>query len=197
MKALKILKFGGSLIDLKGERIPQIIEQIKINRQPDDIGPITVFSAPKGYTNQLIHIGQRRAHGRPASIIKLFQGYRSLMERFIHPNYHDVVESELESFQEEVETTLTQLKKRFDGHAKALILTYGGELPTTVIFDYIIRSHNLPSTHIPKQEYPIITTDDFENAVPLINESKKRLPVLLKRLEQGKVIAQAGFLGMT
>lgn len=197
MKELRILKFGGSLIDLKGTNIPTIIEQIKVQRKPDNIGPIAVFSAPTGYTNQLIHIGQKRARGRPASVLQLFRGYQTLMKKFVHPNFFDVVTSELDHFQQELELTLSQLKKRFEGHQKALVLTYGGELPTAVLFDYILQSNGLDTIHISKADYPVITTDTFEQAVPLINESKKRISSTIRQLEEGKVITQAGFLGMT
>ena len=51
MKKFSVVKFGGGLLDPKGKSIPTILERIKELKSKDDLGPIVVFSAPTGFTD--------------------------------------------------------------------------------------------------------------------------------------------------
>lgn len=63
--------------------------------------------------------------------------------------------------------------------------------------DYIFRSNGLDSCHLTKEEWPIITDDNFENATPNYTLSKDRTKHLIEYLEGGKIIVLGGFLGLT
>ncbi len=47
------------------------------------------------------------------------------------------------------------------------------------------------------EDWPIVTDDNFEDALPNFESSKKRLHTLIEPLEEGKVVSLAGFLGAT
>jgi aspartate kinase len=61
----------------------------------------------------------------------------------------------------------------------------------------IISSHGVEAVDIPLLEWPIVTDDTFEDALPSMELSKKRLDALIQPLEAGKVVSLAGFLGVT
>ena len=58
-------KFGGSLLDAKGKGLPKILKRIKELKTGGSLGPIVVFSAPMGYTDELIRIGESYAQSAP------------------------------------------------------------------------------------------------------------------------------------
>ena len=92
---------------------------------------------------------------------------------------------------------MSLVNKRFHGTNKARVLTHGGELPTSILMDYIMRSNDLDSCHISKENWPIVTDDNFENATPNFLLSKNQSKSLIKSLEDGKIVVLGGFLGIT
>jgi aspartate kinase len=197
MKKLTIVKFGGSLLDLNDVNIPLIVQRIEELRCKADVGPIAVFSAPRRYTDILIEIGESRAQSKDIDVKPLFEPYKALAKRYVNAEYQQELLNELDLYFQEVEETLAKLNKRFEGNNKARVLTSGGELPTAALMDYVLRSRGIDSCHISKEKWPIITDDNYENATPIYEASKKRVDYLIDLLEAGKVISQAGFLGMT
>ncbi|HII86120.1 TPA: hypothetical protein HA273_06085, partial [Candidatus Bathyarchaeota archaeon] len=71
-RKLSVAKFGGSLIDPQGRGITKIIDRIRELKTRDDFGPIAVFSAPMGFTDELIQIGDSCAQKNPASTDHIF-----------------------------------------------------------------------------------------------------------------------------
>ena len=47
------------------------------------------------------------------------------------------------------------------------------------------------------EDWPIVTDDNFEDAIPNYGLSKKRIHTLIEPLEDGKIVSLAGFLGVT
>lgn len=197
MQRLTIAKFGGSFIDLENFNANMIVSQVKELRAKDGLGPIIVFSAPRGYTNMLISIGESAAQSNQVNFEVIFEPYRKLAKNYVKKEYQEELLEEIHRYHEEVELTIKRFNKRFEGNNKARLLTIGGELPTSCLMDYILRSKGIDSCHILKENWPIITNDNFENAIPNYNKSKKKMDSLIKLIEQRKVICQAGFLGMT
>ena len=95
------------------------------------------------------------------------------------------------------QTTLDAVNKRFSGNIKARTLTLGGELVMSMLMDYIMKSNGLESCCLSMEDWPIVTDDNFEDALPNFESSKKRLHILIEPLEEGKVVSLAGFLGAT
>jgi len=93
---LSVAKFGGGLLDREGRTIPLILKRIKDLRKSDGFGPIAIFSAPQGYTDELIRAGESRAQSRAdVSIDPLFENYEKIARRHVKAAHQERVLSEL------------------------------------------------------------------------------------------------------
>ncbi len=196
-KSLSVAKFGGSLLDADGKGIPKIIKQTKEIHAKDGFGPIIVFSAPMGCTDALIRIGESYAESNPLPLDPIFEVYLHLVKAHVNSEWQKQAMDELANYKALTQTTLESVNKRFSGNLKARILTFGGELAMSTLADYVLRSNGLDSCHVSLEEWPIVTDDNFEDAVPNYGLSKKRIHRLIEPLEDGKILCLAGFLGVT
>ena len=197
LKSLSVAKFGGSLLDVEGKGIPKIIKQIKEINKRDGFGPIAVFSAPMGCTDALIKIGDSYAQACSLPLEPVFDVYERLAKAHVKGKWLGQAVTELANYKALTQATLDSVNKRFSGNIKARILTLGGELTMSTLADYILKSNGLDSCHISLEEWPIVTDDNFEDAVPNYDLSKKRIHTLMEPLEDGKTVSLAGFLGVT
>ncbi|MGE5575428.1 MAG: ACT domain-containing protein [Ignavibacteria bacterium] len=196
-KTVSVAKFGGSLLDVEGKGIPKIVKQIKEIREKDGCGPIAVFSAPMGCTDALIKIGESHAQSCQLPLDPVFEIYEKLSRLYVKGEYLKQAQEELANYKALTQATLDAVNKRFSGNIKARVLTLGGELAMSSLMDYILKSYGLDSYSISMENWPVVTDDNFEDALPNYELSKKRLRSLIEPLEDGKVICLAGFLGVT
>jgi aspartate kinase len=196
-KKLSVAKFGGSLLDVEGKRIPKILKRIRELKVKDALGPIAVFSAPMGCTDELIRIGESYAQSGPVSIGSVFKIYERIAKLHVKGVFLEQALAELARYKAHTQEALAAVNKRFSGTVKARVLTFGGELATSALMAHIMKSNGFDSVHVSVQEWPIVTDDNFEDASPNYDLSKKRINMLTKPLEEGKVISLAGFLGVT
>jgi len=199
-KRLSIAKFGGSLIDTEGKGIPKIVKCINELKNRSDIGPVAVFSAPVGCTDELIRIGEAKAQFRsttPASTKHFFQMYRHIAELHAKGVHLDQALSDIDRYEEQTMEALRSVNKRFEGNVKAKVLSLGGELTTAALMKSILSGNGIETCTVEVDEWPIVTDDTFEDAVPNLEFSKKRMGSLIQLLESGKVVSLAGFLGIT
>jgi aspartate kinase len=195
---LSVAKFGGSLLDTEGKGIPKILKRIKELKKSDLNGPIVVFSAPTGCTDMLIKIGESYAEAScPVSTEPIFSIYERIAQTYVKDAYAAQVNAALANCKKLTEDSLKAVNKRFSGHIKAKVLALGGEFSMSVLMDYVMRSHGLESHCLQLQEWPIVTDDNFEDATPNYELSKKRLHCFVEPLSKGKVISMAGFMGVT
>jgi len=197
MRKLSVAKFGGGLLDPKGKNIPTILKRIRQLKDRDNLGPIVVFSAPTGHTDELIRIGESYTQSKPISVDSIFNTYERIAKTYVKGTHLKQLLSELVKYRKQTDEALALINKRFHGNAKAKVLTSGGELPTSVLMEYIMKASGLNSCHVPKEHWPVVTDDNFENAAPCYEVSKKRVSYLIELLEEGKIVSQAGFLGVT
>jgi aspartate kinase len=197
IKRLSVAKFGGSLIDTEGKGIPKILKRIRELKAKDDVGPIAVFSAPLGCTNDLIRIGEAVAHSTPASTKHVFQIYQHIAKLHAKGKYLDQALSDIAGYEEQTLNALHSVNKRFEGNVKAKVLTLGGELATAGLMRSIMNSNNLKACTVAVHEWPIVTDDTLEDALPNLELSKKKLSSLIEPLEGGTIVSLAGFLGVT
>jgi len=197
MKKLSVAKFGGSLLDPEGKNFLKILTRIRELKERDNVDPIIVFSAPTGYTDELIRIGESYTQSRPITVDSIFKTYERIAKIYVKGTYLKPLLSELVKHRKETDKALASINKRFHGNARAKVLTSGGELPTSVLMEYIMKANGLDSFRIPKKHWPVVTDDNFENATPLYEASEKRINHLIEALEEGKIVSQAGFLGVT
>ncbi len=197
IKTLSVAKFGGSLLSHEGKNIPAILEHVTALKNQNDCGPVVVFSAPNGFTDNLLSIGESYTGSEPLPVDAVFDAYENLAKKFVNGDYLKQVLDELLRYRLQLKETTPLINKRFHGTVKAKFLTHGGELPTSVLMDYIMKSNGLDSCHVNKEEWPIVTDDNFENSTPNLKLSKKRTDSLIKSLETGQVVVLGGFLGIT
>jgi len=196
-KTLSVAKFGGSLLDVEGKGLPKIINRIKELKARGSLGPIVVFSAPMGCTDELIRIGEAYAQSTSLPLDPVFNIYDRLAKLHVKGKQVEHALAELANYQRQTQEALASVNKRFSGNVKAKILTLGGELSMSALAEYILKSNNIESCRVPVQDWPIITDDNFDDAAPDYELSKKRVNALIEPLEDGKVVSLAGFLGVT
>lgn len=197
IKTLSVAKFGGSLLSNDGKNIPDILDRIADLKKQNGLGPIVVFSAPNGFTDKLIQLGESCTRSEALPICEIFNVYEHLAKKFIKDEFLEQAISELKNYQQQLDDSLVLVNKRFHGTVKAKILTHGGELPTSVLMDYIMRSNDIDSCHITKEKWPIVTDDNFESATPNFKLSKHKSKALIESIEAGKTVVLGGFLGIT
>ncbi|MBN1244929.1 aspartate kinase [Candidatus Bathyarchaeota archaeon] len=190
-------KFGGSLLDAEGKGFPKILNRIKELKAKDSLGPIAVFSAPMGCTDALIGIGESYARSAQVPIDSVFKVYDRIAKLHVRGKCLEQALAELASYKMQTQEALASVNKRFSGNVKAKILTLGGELAMSAIAEFILKSNGVDSCRVPVQNWPIVTDDDFDDAAPDYELSKKRANALIEPLEEGKVVSLAGFLGVT
>jgi len=197
VRKLSVAKFGGSLLSGEGENIPAILDYVTTLKDQSDLGPIIVFSAPNGFTDSLIRIGESCTQSEPLPVDSIFNVYDRLAKTYVKGEYLKQVLHELKKYRQQMDEAVTLINKRFHGTIKAKVLTHGGELPTSVLMDYIMKSNGFDSCHVTKEQWPIVTDDNFENATPDYELSRNKTNHLIKSLEDGKIVVLAGFLGIT
>jgi aspartate kinase len=184
-------------LDVEGKGLPKIIEHIKELKKSDGLGPIVVFSAPMGCTDELIRIGEAQAQSTPMNLGSVFDVYNKIARSFLKSKYLENVLSEIADYRSKTQEALVSVNKRFNGNVKARILTFGGELAMSTLAEYLLKSKKIDSSRIPFHSWPIVTDDNFEEATPDYELSKKRKSAIISLLEEGKVLCLAGFLGVT
>jgi aspartate kinase len=196
-KRLSVAKFGGSLLDVEGRGIPKILERIMELKMEDALGPIAVFSAPIGCTDKLIQIGEAQAQSTSLSLNPVFEVYEHLAKHYTKGKYLELALTELADCRTKTQEALTSVNKRFSGNVRAKTLTFGGELAMSALAEQILKNHGIDSCRISLQNWSVVTDDNFEEATPDYDQSKKRIAALISPLEEGKVVLLAGFLGVT
>jgi aspartate kinase len=196
-KTVSVAKFGGSLLDVEGKGIPKIVSQIKEIQQKDGVGPIAVFSAPMGATDALIKIGESHAQECGLPLQPVFEVYERLAKLYVNTEWLKKAQDELANNKALTQSALDAVNKRFSGNIKARVLTLGGEATMAVLMDYILKSSGVDSYCLPIENWPVVTDDNFEDATPNFELSKKSLNTLTNSLGAGKVVCLAGFLGVT
>lgn len=197
IRTLSVAKFGGSLLSNQGKNVPAILDRIADLKKQNDCGPIVVFSAPNGFTDELIRIGELYITSKPGSTDSIFSVYERLAKKYVKEPYLKQALDDLRDYRQQLDNSMALINKRFHGTVKAKVLTHGGELPISVLMDYILRSNGYDSCYITKEEWPIVTDDNFENATPNYMLSKSKAKSLIESLEAGKIIVLGGFLGIT
>ena len=197
LKTLAVMKFGGSLIDFRGTNIPLVVDRIAELKRTKDLGPLAVFSAPKGVTDKLHAIGEAKALDRDYDLDTIFSSYSDLAAGLLSKNLFGEFQQTLDDYRTEVEETLSRIDRRFTRMLRAKVLTSGGELPTAALMSFILESAGLKSCFLDKANWPIITDDNFENATPYLEMSSKSLRPLLERLGEGRIVCIGGFMGVT
>jgi len=109
LKSLAVAKFGGSLIDFYGTNIPLIVKRIAEHRRRKDLGPVAVFSAPKGVTDKLQAIGEARALRQSYDLDSVFNSYSALASTCVSKKLIQEFQNELNQHRRDVEEALMKV----------------------------------------------------------------------------------------
>ena len=92
IRTLSVAKFGGSLLSEDGQNIPTILKCVTDLKNQSDLGPIVVFSAPNGFTDKLIQLGESCTRSEALPICDIFNVYEKL-KRVATPDeyYNDLI----------------------------------------------------------------------------------------------------------
>jgi aspartate kinase len=150
-----------------------------------------------GCTDTLIRIGESYAQSSPLPLNPVFEIYDRIAELYVKGKFIKQAQGELANYKKQTQVTLASVNKRFSGNVKAKILALGGELAMSALAEYILKSNGVDACRVPMQDWPIITDDNFDDATPNYELSKKGINALIEPLEEGKVVSLAGFLGVT
>ncbi len=112
-KALSVAKFGGSLLDVDGRGVPKIIKSISELKNADGLGPIAVFSAPTGCTDELIRIGESCAQTNHSSVNSIFKIYENLAAKYAGGEHLEQAQKELDFYKKQTEEALRGVNRRF------------------------------------------------------------------------------------
>jgi aspartate kinase len=194
---LSVAKFGGSLLDVEGKGIPKILKRLRELKERDAVGPIAVFSAPMSCTDELVRIGESCAQSAPVTVNSVFEVYERIAKLQVKGKYLVQAIAELANYKAQTQEALASVNKRFSGNVKAKVLTLGGELAMAMLMDFVMKSNGFDSCCIAVQNWPIVTDDNFEDAGPIYELSRRRIDTLIEPLEEGKLVSLAGFLGVT
>ncbi len=150
-----------------------------------------------GCTDALIRIGESYAQACQLPLDPVFEVYDKLAGLYVKGKWLKHAKEELANYKALTQATLDAVNKRFSGNIKARTLTLGGELAMSMLMDYILKSHEIDSFSLSIEDWPIVTDDNFEDALPNFELSKKKIHTLIAPLEESKVVSMAGFLGVT
>jgi aspartate kinase len=202
-----IAKFGGSALGVDGILIPKVIDRIKqIIDQNTKV--VAVFSAPlidyekkvSSMTDVALRIGRNYASSNPVEIEVFRQVYEQIAAKYISDKkYYNEFIQHLVKFNQQVIISLKQAaeNRRFVDVVRSRTLAYSGEITTSYLMDYVMRSHGIKSDHVDIQRWPIITDDNFEAANFMFGESRHNCSHLIDLVEHNEVVSIGGFIGKT
>ena len=205
MTSLTVAKFGGSALGIDGVLIPKVMERIKQMQERSKV--VAVFSAPLteydskhgSMTDVALKIGRNYAASMPVEIEPLREVYERIASRYLKAEQQKEFLDHLDRFYRFVIISLKQAaeNKRFVDIIRSRTLAYSGEVTMSYLMDYVMQSHGIKSSHVPIENWPIITDDNFEAANFLVHESKQNSGHLIELVEQNDVVSMGGFVGKT
>ncbi|MCJ7559459.1 hypothetical protein MUO79_02420, partial [Candidatus Bathyarchaeota archaeon] len=112
-RKLSVAKFGGSLLDVEGKGIPKILKRTKELKAGDALGPIVVFSAPMGCTDELVRIGESYAQSALIPVDPIFEIYERMAKLYIKGKWLEQALAEFANYKVQTDEALASVNKRF------------------------------------------------------------------------------------
>ncbi len=204
MTSVTVAKFGGSALGADGVMIPQIIERIKQMQKTSKV--VTVFSAPlieyEGKTSSMtdvaIRVGRNYAASNPVEIEVLREVYERIAAADLKEEKKEFLD-QLDRFYRQVIISLKGAaeNRRFVDVIRSRTLAYSGEVTMCYLMGYVMRANGIKAAHVPIENWPIITDDNFEAANFMPNESRQAASHLMELVEANDVVSMGGFIGRT
>ena len=204
MTSITVAKFGGSALGAEGVMIPKIIERIKQMQKESKV--VAVFSAPlieyegklSSMTDVAIKVGKNYAASNPVEIEVLREVYERIAAEHLKDEKKEFLD-QLDKFYRQVIISLKGAaeNRRFVDVIRSRTLAYSGEVTMCYLMGYVMRAHGIKAAHVPIEDWPIITDDNFEAANFMPNESREASAKLVELIEGNDVVSMGGFIGRT
>lgn len=205
MTSITVAKFGGSALGAEGIMIPQVIERIKQMQKESKV--VAVFSAPlieyegklSSMTDVAIKVGKNYASSNPVEIEVLREVYERIAAEHLKDEEKKEFLSHLDRFYRQVIISLKGAaeNRRFVDVIRSRTLAYSGEVTMCYLMGYVMRAHGIKAAHVPIEQWPIITDDNFEAANFMVGESRQAAGHLVELIESNDVVSMGGFIGRT
>lgn len=205
MTSITVAKFGGSALGAEGAMIPKIIGRIKQMQRDSKV--VAVFSAPlieyegkvSSMTDVAIRVGKNYAASNPVEIEVLREVYEHIAAAHLKDAEKKEFLDQLDKFYRQVIISLKGAaeNRRFVDVIRSRTLAYSGEVTMCYLMSYVMRAYGIKAAHVPIENWPIITDDNFEAANFMPNESKQAASHLIELVEANDVVSMGGFIGKT
>lgn len=204
---MKVLKFGGTSV--QDAAALTHVRSIIAQHQTEQGGIVVVLSATAGTTSTLLELIEKAIdkHTTPASLetelLSITQRHTTIAEQLISDGEHG--NKHLIAALAEVSTLCGQLGRLIMSlqalqectpQTSDAVVSYGEQLSTTILH-HALLANRLQSTLVDAREL-IKTSDNFQSATVLMDESRQRASgILEKHLGTGKIVVTQGFIGST
>ncbi|TFG65180.1 MAG: lysine-sensitive aspartokinase 3 [Spirochaetales bacterium] len=191
-----VLKFGGTSVQ-NAERMDEVLT---ITEYQIDRAPVLVSSAMSKITDSLLLLSQKAKSGEEKEALQLFEDIRnrhlSTAEAFLKGDNLSKAAEHLESYFTELHS-LTRgllLLKECTPRSLDAIASFGELMSTTLLY-YRALTRGIQAEFADARDM-VLTDDNFTSALPLVEETNKRIGEAL-RPEPGKIIITQGFIART
>ena len=164
MKKLVVAKFGGSAIGIDGITIPLIIDRINDLKKESKI--IAVFSAPLtiqngkkcSLTDVILEQGRNVENGTKATLDVVKSCYKKILE-FVNSENKEDCQGIIDLFLKKAENALDEAleKREFANEVRSRALAFSGEILTSYVMNYVLKSNGIKAETIGFDNWPIIT----------------------------------------
>jgi aspartate kinase len=204
LESLVIAKFGGSASGIDGEYVSDIVDRIKELKKDSKV--VAVFSATltihdgkrKSLTDLALHVGRQAEQGSAPEMSGFKKSYEKLLEH-VSDKYKSECKKTIEVFLEKACKAFEDARetRSFANEIRSRALAFSGEILTSHVMNYIIKSSNIRSDVISYDTWPIITDNNIESTNFVVSESLNRIETLEQMIKQNEVVSIGGFIGKT
>ena len=204
MNKLTIAKFGGSVIGIDGEGIPDIVKRVKDIQNGSKV--IVVCSAPltmiddkkRSLTDIILSIGNDVVNGNNFDFSIVEKSYSKILE-YVNDEFKNTGKEMVSEFLKNSKDAIdvASSKKEFLDEIRSKALAFSGEVLMSHVLDLILKSNGIKSDTIRLEDWPIITDNNIESTNFLFSESVEKMSKLEECLEVNDVISIGGFIGKT
>ncbi len=189
------MKFGGASFRDK-ESTQAVLEAVKIDDEPKAL----VLSAIYKMTDTLAQ-GLHDARKDEARVEQVVQRIRARHEKLAADCISDA--KHLDQVMQSIDEKIDELKRLYYGVAytreisprtKAKVMSYG-ERMSVVLFAGVLESNGIPARALESDKIGVITSDDFESAVPKFPQIRENLQADVLPLLDNAVPVITGYFG--
>ncbi|MBD0359277.1 MAG: aspartate kinase [Nitrososphaeraceae archaeon] len=196
-----IMKFGGTAID-SGQKVIHVANLIKSYRYKKYDEIVSVISAVRGITDEILSISNSVKRGDKISIIDFIKRTRmahlaiideSISDRKLKDEARMVITKLIDELQDILEgiVLLTEVTPK----SLDYLLSFGERLSTPIV-SFALRDIGLASDYIIGKEVGILTDSNFGEARPLMDTTKLRVAHKIEPLlREGIIPIVTGFIG--